>query len=80
MATMNISLPDTLKQWACNRKGYSNASDYVRELIRRDQERTARLAHLQNLLDEGIASGVSPLSAEDVFANAKAKYDQQTAL
>ena len=38
MATMNISLPDTLKQWASTQKGYSNASDYVRELIRREQQ------------------------------------------
>lgn len=80
MATMNISLPDALKQWASTRNRYGNASDYVRELIRRDQERTARLTHLQNLLDEGIASGVSPLSVEAVFANAKAKYDRQSTL
>ena len=80
MATMNISLPDTLKQWASTQKGYSNASDYVRELIRRDQERTARIAHLQALVTEGIESGMTDLSVEDIFANAKAKYDRRTAL
>ena len=42
MATMNVSLPDAMKDWveAQARGGrYSNASDYVRDLVRRDQER-----------------------------------------
>ena len=42
MATMNISLPDQMKEWVEAQSGsgrYSNASDYVRDLIRRDQER-----------------------------------------
>ena len=49
MATMNVSLPDPMKHWveAQARTGrYSNASDYVRDLIRRDQERTAQIAQL----------------------------------
>ena len=49
MATMNVSLPDPMKQWveAQARTGrYSNASDYVRDLIRKDQERAAQIAHL----------------------------------
>ena len=57
---MNISLPDQMKAWveAQSRDGvYSNASDYVRDLIRRDQERRAAVAELQVLVDEGIASG-----------------------
>ncbi len=43
MATMNVSLPDAMKEWveAQARGGrYSNASDYVRDLVRRDQERS----------------------------------------
>lgn len=80
MATMNISLPDTLKQWASSQKGYSNASDYVRELIRRDQERTARIAHLQALVTEGIESGMTDLSVEDVLARADIEYDQEQSL
>lgn len=42
MATMNVSLPDQMKTWveAQAKDGrYSNASDYVRDLIRRDQDR-----------------------------------------
>ena len=62
MATMNVSLPDPMKQWveAQARTGrYSNASDYVRDLIRRDQERVARTAQMQALIAEGLESGVA---------------------
>jgi antitoxin ParD1/3/4 len=74
MATMNISLPDPMKDWveAQARTGrYSNASDYVRDLIRRDQERADRLAELQKLLSEGLESGVSDRTIEDVLKAAR---------
>jgi len=60
MATMNVSLPDPMKEWveAQAKAGrYSNASDYVRDLIRRDQERQTAIAEIQEAVDEGIASG-----------------------
>jgi antitoxin ParD1/3/4 len=62
MATMNVSLPDRMKEWveAQARTGrYSNASDYVRDLIRRDQEREAATAQLQKAITVGIESGVA---------------------
>lgn len=62
MATMNISLPDPMKHWveAQARTGrYSNASDYVRDLIRRDQERAAQIAQLQAAITECLDSGVA---------------------
>ena len=74
MATMNVSLPDAMKDWVEGRSGtgrYSNASDYVRDLIRRDQERAQKLTALQRLIEEGEQSGVSPLSAEDILARAR---------
>ena len=73
MATMNVSLPDPMKDWVetQTRSGrYSNASDYVRDLIRRDQERAAKLVELQRLIDEGIASGVSSRSMNEILAEA----------
>ena len=42
MATMNVSLPDKMKEWVeqqAQSGRFSNASDYVRDLIREDQER-----------------------------------------
>lgn len=50
MATMNVSLPGPMKDWveAQARTGrYSNASDYVRDLIRRDQTRNDKIAAMR---------------------------------
>lgn len=60
MATMNVSLPDQMKDWVENQAQsgrYSNSSDYVRDLIRKDQERAVKVANMQKLIDEGLASG-----------------------
>jgi antitoxin ParD1/3/4 len=69
MATMNISLPDTMKQWVeeqCRSGRYSNSSDYMRDLIRRDHERAMKIAHLQALTTEGIRSGAGKRSMEEL--------------
>lgn len=55
MTTMNISLPETLKAFVDEqvaRHRYGSTSEYVRELIRRDLERT----RLRDLLLAGAAS------------------------
>ena len=55
MSTMNISLPDTLKSFVdeqVSQRGYGTSSEYVRELIRRDQDRL----QLRGLLLAGAAS------------------------
>lgn len=55
MSTMNISLPDTLKTFVDEqvaRRGYGTSSEYMRALIRREQDRE----HLRGLLLEGASS------------------------
>lgn len=55
MSTMNISLPDSLKAFVdeqVSRRGYGTSSEYVRELIRKDQERQ----RLRDLLLAGASS------------------------
>jgi len=77
MATMNVSLPDPMKTWvdAQTKDGrYSNASDSVRDLIRRDQNRHQANSELQQLVDEGIASG--PARHLDVEAFLARKREQ----
>ena len=77
MATMNVSLPDPMKAWveAQTQDGrYSNASDYVRDLIRRDQDRQQAIVELQQLVDEGLASGLA--GQLDVEAFLACKRDQ----
>ena len=73
MATMNISLPDQMKAWVESRSAdgrYSNSSDYVRDLIRADQVRVEKIAHMQKLIDEGRASGISTRTMDDIKAEA----------
>jgi antitoxin ParD1/3/4 len=60
MATMNVSLPDPLKAWAdaqVESGRYASTSDYLRDLIRKDQDRSAKIGALQRLIDDGLASG-----------------------
>jgi len=68
MATMNVSLPEVMKSWAekQSRTGhYGNISDYVRDLIRKDQERQVAIMTIQAAIDEGINSGEpQPFDAE----------------
>lgn len=73
MATMN-SLPDPMKAWVeAQAKGgkYGNASDYIRDLIRKDQERRDKIAQFQALIDEGLESGVSSRTMQDVLGEAR---------
>lgn len=66
MTTMNVSLPDSLKEFVDQRvasAGYGTASEYVRELIRRDRDRL----QLRGLLLEGAASPVTGVADADYF-------------
>ncbi|MFC5344085.1 type II toxin-antitoxin system ParD family antitoxin [Brevundimonas staleyi] len=76
MATMNISLPAQMKAWveAQTTDGrYSNSSDYVRDLIRREQIKAEKIAHWQRLIDEGRASGISDQTPEEIIAEVRAE-------
>jgi antitoxin ParD1/3/4 len=71
MATMNISLPDQMKTWVeeCVESGrFANASDYVRDLIRRDH---LQLEQLRQALIEGEKSGTSTALDIDAFITGK---------
>jgi antitoxin ParD1/3/4 len=77
MATMNVSLPDLMKEWVeeqIKTGHYSNASDYVRDLIRRDQEYHDRRETLVKALITGENSGVSDRSLEDIWQSVKARH------
>ena len=80
MATMNLSLPDTMIAWIdeCSRSGqYSDGNEYVRELIRRDQERAAKIAQMQGLIDEARAGREGRRSMQDIEAEALARLAAQ---
>jgi len=65
MTTMNISLPDALKSFVDEQvagRGYGTSSEYIRALIRADQDRQ----HLRTLLLEGAASPATT-PADDAY-------------
>ena len=76
---MNISLPESMKRFVESQVAtgqFSNASDYVRDVIR---EREAAVDRLRALLDEGEASGVSPRSFEEIMAAIKERHQSRVA-
>lgn len=77
MATMNVSLPDLMREWVDQQiqsGHYSNASDYVRDLIRRDQEYLDKREILVQALIAGEESGKSTRTIEDIWASLKARH------
>jgi len=68
MAQMNVSVPDALKAWAEVRVAegrYSSTSDYIRDLMRRDQECALRN---RAAVAEGRASPATGVGFEEMFA------------
>jgi|GEM_PF-518478 len=54
MATMNVSLPEAMKKWVNSQVKtgrYGNASDYVRDLIRRDQDQMNKITEIRAQLE-----------------------------
>jgi len=76
MATMNISLPEPMRDWVQSQIEdgmYSSSSDYVRDLIRRDQDNRRQQRLLQAAITEGLKSGISERSMENVLKEAQAR-------
>jgi antitoxin ParD1/3/4 len=74
MTTMNISLPEPLKEFVdkqVKQGGYSGASDYMRDLIRDHQRRIAG-EYLRSLIAEGLSSG-PPVVIDKAYWAAKRK-------
>lgn len=60
MATMNISLPDKLKDWVESQVAqglHSNVSDYIRDLLRKEEARQKSIAGMKQAIAEGEVSG-----------------------
>lgn len=76
MATMNVSLPDLMKAWVeaqVHGGQYGNASDYVRDLIRRDQQDREQIKTLQAAITKGLESGMSDRAMKDILKEARLK-------
>ncbi|MBS0504350.1 MAG: type II toxin-antitoxin system ParD family antitoxin [Proteobacteria bacterium] len=77
MNELSIALPKTLRSWIDQQVQFGrfvDASDYLRDLVRRDQENTWRL---RDLVEEGLASGVVDEEPEDVIERIIAEAAQR---
>jgi antitoxin ParD1/3/4 len=71
METMNIALPPAMKSFVqeqVDQGGYSSASEYIRRLIREDQERKTRLETDRKLLEALDSGPAVPWTAQDLEA------------
>ena len=67
MTTLNISLPDQMKDFVdeqIGEGGYSDPSDYFHALLREQQKRKAE-EKLEELLQQGLSSPASELTTND---------------
>jgi antitoxin ParD1/3/4 len=74
MATMNISVPDQMKDWVesqIEEGHFSNVSDFMRDLIRKAQHREAERAYYQAAADAGFAGEFEETAIEDILPGIK---------
>jgi len=67
MTTLNISLPDQMKDFVdeqVGERGYHSPSDYLQDLLREEQKRKAE-EKLEELLREGLSRPASELTEND---------------
>ena len=57
--------------------GFTNDSEYVRNLIRKDQEENQKLDELKFAIQQGIDSGVSSRTVEDIWKAAEKRYAEK---
>ena len=79
MATVRKTITLTEKQdrWIKSRRAdgeFTNDSEYIRDLVRRDQEQKQKLEALRKAIQEGIDSGISDLTIGEIWADAEARH------
>jgi antitoxin ParD1/3/4 len=76
MATMNVSLPEPMRDWINEEVAsgrFASVSDLVRDVVRERIEQRERIARLNELLEEGINSGIDPRSVDEIFADIRSR-------
>ncbi len=77
MATLTVSVPDVVKEWIEERSrtgGYDTSGDYLADLVERDRALgnadDEDVEELRRIVDEGLASGVSDRTMDQIFDEA----------
>jgi antitoxin ParD1/3/4 len=72
-----ITLTDQQDKWIKTRIAageYTNDSEYIRALVRRDQEQNARFRALKAAIQEGMDSGISDKTLRDIWEEAEVRH------
>ena len=76
-----ITLTEQQDQWVkaqIEQGDYTNDSEYFRDLVRRDQAQKSPSTALKTSIMEGLESGVSERTLNDIWADEEARYKTKT--
>lgn len=79
MMRKTITIPDAMEDWVKSqiKSGrYSNDSEYLRDLIRRDQDKKHEENQLRLLIEEGLKSGISENNISDIMKQVEARLQK----
>lgn len=80
MIRKTISMPDEMGAFIEERVKsgkYGNESEYLRDLIRKEQERLEAIDVVQKMVDEALASGISPRTPQDILDDVLRRHEQR---
>lgn len=66
----SITFTDQQNDWMklqIQKGDFTNDSEYIRDLVRKDRIQNLKLVELKNAIDEGLNSGVSNLKISDII-------------
>ena len=73
-----ITVTDKQDEWIKSQihsGDFTNESEYIRALIRREQRNEAKFLRLQSEIQKGLDSGVSDRTIDDIFEAGKKRYE-----
>lgn len=79
METVEITLPSALRAYLQDQIGrgrFADASDFMRTMLRKDRDAFERL---DEILQDGIDSGISDLSFDEIIAEARERHRSRAA-
>lgn len=74
MTKVVLSLPEPLSEWAEEQAANSNFTSvgaYVENLLREERERQEAIEEFDRLVQEGIDSGISERTMDEILADAR---------
>ncbi len=77
MSRKSITFADKQDEWLkfiVAQGHYKDESDYVRDLVRRDEEKNSKLSLLKTAIQEGLNSGISERSIDEIWKQAEDEF------